>query len=286
MFLLLRSVDISAVISVLASVSVFSVLVASAIALTEEVLVGPYKWSRVLRHVGCQLSLPQAILIRIGSLPIRAILPLKTGEAAPALYLHKHHDLPLDVASGTILFEKGVNVWATVFLLSLGLALTGFWLAFAAAILWSIVPFVRGPVRRLASVLASGGRVGGFLSGLLKAFVLLPKRELAVQLPLAVLFTGLEVVNFWWILAVLGVEVGFGVVCLVIPLSYFVNNIPVTVLGIGMREGLILVLLGGVADSEVLLAAGILVTLFEYLLPLGVGFVLFPRFLSGLRGRT
>ena len=97
---------------------------------------------------------------------------------------------------------------------------------------------------------------------------------------MAMLFTGLEVFNAWLLLTVLGVELPFAAVMLVIPLSFIMNNIPVTLLGIGMRESVMVVGLSAYAMAPTLLAGGVALSLIEYVLPTLVGLLFLKSFLN------
>lgn len=286
-WLVVRHVELGAVRDALSGLPLLAGLLAGLIALTEEALVGPFKWRRVVAAVGPNLSFREALLVRLGSQPIRSLAPLKSGEAASVLYLNRVHGVELDVAASTSLFEKAVNLWATIALMLAGLALqlTGAvsHLALAAIGLWVWLPFLRGPWRALVVVLDRRfGRPGRFAGRLLRAFVALPSAELARQLPLALLFTGLEVLSAWILLWGLGVSAPFGVVLVVVPLSFFLNNIPAFVLGIGIREALFVVAMAPLADSAVLFSLGICVSFFEYILPTLVGLLLVRSFLARL----
>lgn len=244
-------------------------------------LIGPLKWRRVVRAAGLPLRFGEALLIRLGSQPIRQIAPLKTGEAATVLYLRRVHGMDVGVAAGTVLFEKGVNLWATVLLITIGLAIAWSPVAGAAAAAWVLLPFLRGPWRALADALRGRlGRAGRFSASLLDAFVGLDVRELALQLPLALLFIGLEMVNSWLLLRVVGVQVPLEVVLIVVGASFFLNNVPITLLGIGMRESVFVIGLAGFGDPALLLVAGLLVSTVEYIVPTLVGLLFMRRFLA------
>jgi hypothetical protein len=273
-------VDTSALSQTLARLPIWVILGASLLAMSEEILLGPYKWSRVVSALGTPMSYREAVLARLGSQPIRLLMPLKSGEGACVLYLRRVRGMAVAPATSTVLFEKVVNLWATVFLLSLGLGLNEGGVLWVAAPVVAVLPFLRAPWRAVSVWLAPRGRFGGFAARLLDAFVVLPAKELALQLPMALAFTGLEVVNSWWILTVLGVAAPFSYVLLVVPLSYFANNIPVTVAGIGVREALFVVAFAGMALPAECLAAGVAVTTIEYIVPTLVGLLLLRRFLA------
>lgn len=257
-----------------------AVLLCTAIALFEEVLVGPLKWRFVVRDVGVPLSLREAILIRVGSQPVRAIAPLKSGEALPVAYLSRVHKLAVGLGAGTVVFEKAVNAWSAIVHILVALGLLGFWIAWPALALWTVIPFVRGPVRWLAGRVSGAGKVRKMAGDTLQAILSIRPGTLALQLPLAIFFTGLEIVNTAVVLTVLGAEVPFAVVLLTVPISYFLNNVPVTFLGIGMREGFFVLMLSGLAGRAEALATGVLVTAFEYVVPTVVGLLFSRRFLA------
>ncbi len=281
--LVLWRVDLSAALVSLRGLPAWALALAAVTALSEELLLGPLKWRRVARAVGCPLSLRETWLVRLGSQPLRVVLPLKSGELATALYLERRHGLPLARGVSTVLFEKAVNLWALVLLLLTGAVLLEGPLVLVGWLAWLGVPFVRGPWRDGASAMArrwgSPGRLG---ASLLDAYLALSRRELLVQLPLAVAFVGLEVWNTGLVLTALGAEPSPALLLLAVPASSFLNNLPVTILGIGVREGWLLVALGGTAPPETLLAGGLVITAVEYVLPTLVGLSLLPAFLTRL----
>ena len=278
--LVASSVDLRGTWNAIAGFPVLAALLCTAIALFEEVLVGPFKWRFVVRDVGVPLSLREAILIRVGSQPVRAVAPLKSGEALPVAYLSRVHKLPAGLGAGTVVFEKAVNAWSAIVHILVALGLLGFWIAWPALALWTVIPFVRGPVRWLASRVAGDGKIRRFAGDTLQAILSIRPGTLALQLPLAILFTGLEIVNTAVVLKVLGAEVPFAVVLLTVPISYFLNNVPVTFLGIGMREGFFVLMLSGLAGRAEALATGVLVSAFEYVVPTLVGLLFSRRFLA------
>ncbi len=286
---LVSRLDTAALTATWAALPVGVALGAACLALSAELFIGPYKWGRVVRALGVDMTFADAVLIRLGSQPLRLVMPLKTGEGVVVGHLVRVRGMDVATATSTVLFEKVVNLWATVVLLSVGLALTeaagGGWVG-SAGLAWLLValvvaaPGLRGPWRWLAAKVRTGGRVGAFLGRLLDAFVALPTRELWVQAPLALAFTSLEVVNSWWLLTVLGVEAPFSLVLLVIPLSYFLNNLPVTVAGIGMREALFVVAFAELATPATCFAAGVAVSTIAYVVPTLAGLLMMRRFLA------
>jgi uncharacterized membrane protein YbhN (UPF0104 family) len=257
------------------------ILLSAGLALSEELIVGPFKWNLVVANLGLKLGFAEALLIRMGSQPIRSVAPLKSGEAASVIYLIRVHQMDGATAAGTVLFEKAVNLWATIAWMILGLALIRSpWFA-TVIVLWVLLPFIRGPWSALAAHLHKHfGGVGGFAARLLDAFLLLPAKALVLQLPLALLFTFLEVFNAWLLLNALGADVPMAAVMIVIPLSFILNNIPITLMGIGMRESVVVVGLSAFAAAPTLLAGGVAVTVIEYLLPTVVGLFFLRSFLN------
>ena len=279
--LLIQHIDWKAAFSLLKTMDPMVLLFSCALALSEELLVGPLKWKWVVAAVGLRLSFIEALIIRMGSQPIRSVAPLKSGEAASVLYLVRVHDMDTATATSTVLFEKGVNLWATVAWMILGLIfIQSPWFALILA-LWVILPFIRGPWSSLSSFLSENfGRVGTFAAGMLDAFLELPIKALILQLPMALLFTGLEVFNAWLLLNALGAHVPVAAVMIVISLSFFLNNIPVTVLGLGMRESVVVAGLSAYALAPPLLAGGLALSVVEYLLPTLVGLFFLKTFLN------
>ena len=90
------------------------------------VFVGAHKLHCILRAVGVDIRFGETLRVRLGAGPIRALLPLSTGELIQLFYFRVNKQMPLASVSGVIAFDKGVNLMGALAWFLLGLALAPF----------------------------------------------------------------------------------------------------------------------------------------------------------------
>ena len=83
---------------------------------------GADKWWRILRASGADVGYWEVFRVRLGSDPVRFAAPLKAGELVNALYFAGNPTLGFGRAAGSILFDKALNFFGTIFWLYVGLA--------------------------------------------------------------------------------------------------------------------------------------------------------------------
>ena len=80
-------------------------------------IISGLKYQYVIKILGYSIALKEAVLIKTGSIPIKAVFPFKSGEAIRAVYLKRNHDFS---------YQKGFLSIALGYFLSLSsLALIG-----------------------------------------------------------------------------------------------------------------------------------------------------------------
>jgi uncharacterized membrane protein YbhN (UPF0104 family) len=78
---------------------------------------------------------------------------------------------------------------------------------------------------------------------------------------------GLELVDYFLIFKALGLEIPLKSLLTFTPLVMLISEIPITFLGLGSREAALVFFFSRFGSLERLLAAGILISFSEYLLP-------------------
>lgn len=76
-----------------------------------------------------------------------------------------------------------------------------------------------------------------------------------------------ELLDYFLIFKALGLDVPLRSLLTFAPLVMLISEVPITFLGLGSREAALLFFFSGFAPLERLLAAGILISFSEYLLP-------------------
>lgn len=142
------------------------------------VFLGADKWWRIMRAQGADVRYWEVFRVRFGSDPIRFAVPLKAGELVNAAYFAKLESLGFSRAAGSVVFDKALNFFGTVFWLYVGVAAMaemppagylGLHTAMGAGVL--VLICVR-PARQAAVALAGlmHRKLGKLAAGVLSAF--------------------------------------------------------------------------------------------------------------------
>ena len=86
------------------------------------ILLGAYKWYLILRGMGCRTTFVEVLFVRMGSDPLRAVMPFKSGELGNMAYYWRTNRLPFSECVSWVAFDKAVNIGGTCFWLVVGLA--------------------------------------------------------------------------------------------------------------------------------------------------------------------
>ncbi len=244
------------------------------------VFLGADKWWRVLRAQGADVGYWEVFRVRLGSDPIRFAAPMKAGEIVNAVYFARLQELGFSRAAGSIVFDKSLNFFGTVFWLYVGIAAMaelpaagylGLHTAMGVAVL--IVICVR-PARRAATMLATAvhPKLGKLATGVLSAFEeFSPLKKIGFLLygiifqlrPLTVL--GLLFVAFRPD-RVPSIQELLGLGSVVVLMS----NIP-SLGGIGPREAALMAAFKSCADETMLLSVGLMMSFTVQVLPAFLG---------------
>jgi hypothetical protein len=87
------------------------------------IFVGAHKQGLILRYMGVDIGYGEMLKVRMGTGPLRLMLPLSAGEYVQIVYFWGHRRMPLGHATGALVFDKGVNLLGAAFWLTLGLAI-------------------------------------------------------------------------------------------------------------------------------------------------------------------
>ncbi len=248
---------------------------------------------RVLSAMGLSLEWRQVLRIRLGSGPLRILLPVDAGDLVNIVFLKRSENLSLDAASGAILFDRGLNLIGTTFWLLAGLALLKAEspaprAALLAAIGLSYGLFLfSGPLQRLAMAGARRvhHRVGRFVEGTLAPFQRFSAGRKLFFCAYGVLFQTRPLIVAWLLFLSFGIRVPAGELVAWITLSMFAGHLP-TAMGMGPREAALVFLFSGAAPPAVLLSIGILLTLLVHALPMAVGLPWVPWYLRAMARGT
>ncbi|MBI1388031.1 MAG: flippase-like domain-containing protein [bacterium] len=272
--LLLTGVDPRAAWSVLRSARIDILMAAAALTLTFPLL-SALRWQWIMRRLDAPISFWDSLKLIMAAWPLGAVTPAKSGDLIKAVFLR--HRLPAGQTAGIVLAERLIDVGV----LSACACAGGFWLgrtavagAGAAILLAAAGGF---------ALAASGWTswLPGRLHPLADDVALAARRVYASPKALAlILFITMvnwfgSYVQTWLCYRSLGAPVPLGQVCAALPIAIFAGLLPITISGMGTRDGAMILLFQGYAAYETNLAVGVLYSIYGYwlLALLGIPFM-------------
>ncbi len=261
------------------------ILLAVLLSLSINVFIGALKWKIILRRMNCKLSFKETLSIRAACVPFKVISPLKSSELLKAFYLNKKKNMPFGRAVSSLLVEKALNILVTlgIFLIGLGFVDPKIpWIVpvcFTLTVL--IILFSRKAREGFIDLVGRiHPKLHDFVAELLHGFEVIGPKDMASLLFYSLLFQSSEFINTYILFKAVGVSVPFSLIMVYIPMIMVINNLPITVLGLGPREALLVLLFAQYGTSSSLLSGGMLVSFVEYILPLLVGLFFMRLFLE------
>jgi uncharacterized membrane protein YbhN (UPF0104 family) len=237
------------------------------------------RWHLMLRAAAIDATLGEAAVSLIGGMGLALLTPARLGELVRAAYLRDPQKLKI---GGLVMIDKGLDV-----LVLCGLAIPGAWallgplagLAFVAATTAGLL-LVYNPTRVHGALTSLSARsrpsLAARLQRLWASLESLSPRSTTTFLALTLLSFAVVLVQFGIILSDWR-DPTLGLVLLTFPLVILTNVLPITVGGLGVREGAAAFLLAhyGVPASDAVLAALLMFTI-NTALPGVLGAVLLP----------
>jgi len=287
LFLLFYKIDACKVFSIICTSNLKLILLAAAISLSVNIFLGVIKWRRILAALGCSLPFKEALAVYSGCLPLRVVFPMKSNELFKAFYLQRQKGFPFLRGFSSIILDKTLNLLVILCIFLIGLSLVEVKFPKVLPIVASLVLIallfstpLRSMVIRLARAIHP--RLHRFTEQLLSGFADISTKEKIILTGYSVIFQFSEFINTYILLRAVGVWVPFAMVLVFIPLIVIINNLPITMLGLGTREALIIFLFAKYGQSTSLLSASLLVSFIEYILPVLFGIFFIKSFLPVL----
>ncbi|TVS00476.1 MAG: UPF0104 family protein [Phycisphaerales bacterium] len=211
----------------------------------------------------------------MASLTLNAVLPGRGGDFIKAYFLADRKGQGA-VLLGVTLLERVVDVLVLAVLALIGALLAEMHGAAAAAALVACLPIgaflALGFAHRVPVVGAKLQRLGVAARGAAKRPGLLAGATL-----LATVFWGIVVLIVWSLLRAVGAGVPIDATAGATPLAVLVGVLPLTISGIGTRDGMLVLLLRDYAPGELVFAAGLLYTAIAYWMLAALGLALLGR---------
>ncbi|MBD3336322.1 MAG: flippase-like domain-containing protein [Candidatus Eisenbacteria bacterium] len=262
----------------------WELLVAAAAAAALQPFLSALRWRTMLNLLEQAVPLRVAFNLIMAAWPVSSVTPSKSGDLIKAYYLKDR--VPPGLTLGTVLVERAIDI-----LVLLALSTAG-----AAVFHWGRITLISGALliaalAGLTLLVATGDRwplprrVRPLAADLLRVFreLLAAPAALAVVLAFSAGKWLAAIVQTYLCFLALNHSVSLAQTAGALPLAIFVGLIPVTISGIGTRDGALVLLFRGHAPAEVALGVGLLYTLFAYWLPALAGFPFLKSALPGGR---
>lgn len=227
----------------------------------------------------------------VGGLAVREVLPASGFNLPRSAYLARRHGVPLATAAAAEL----AMLWLKLgWLLLAGLGILwvpevqdAYAMVSCAGLLgWLVLTMAAGPTTRRLQDWAPPD-VQAWTSRLLRATRVTHPRAMVSSAAHAGLAVGSEWLVFGVVLWSLNHPVPPLALATLLPAISIVTKVPLSFMGLGVREGLVLLLFAPYASPDVLLASGLLFSTVDRLLPALFTTIATPTFLAHLaQGRS
>lgn len=226
-------------------------LLAIGISVFGNVYLSGQKYRRLLQLLKCDLSLGEAILIKLGTIPFKHLLPFKSGEILRAVYLKHRHNFSYVKGGSSIFLGMGLSVVTLIFFI----LLTGFFYNedikqryyFGFPILGGLIMgamFLRKGVLPQTThtwLEAANGRMAAVVRditavSLEKRY----KRRMVALFGYSVGFEVAKVICYLLLFIASGIIVPPEPFLFYVPMVIMVSSLPITVFGLGTRESAII----------------------------------------------
>lgn len=231
------------------------------------------KWRQILKDIGCEISLKEAITIFWGTIPISQFLPLRSGELLKAVYLKRKKNFSLQKGTSSLILDNTIDL--TILLSISTISLIFFeiylpisvyqWIFFMGAIIFILFIISRKVPHDIFHALKVVK---------IKKVVLLGFYSL--------LSWGMAFIGDYLLFKSLGIEIPFYSVFAIMPIILLIGFIPITISGLGTREAAIIFFFSKYASTEALLSVGILMVLTQIILPVAIGLIFMKKLVKGI----
>ncbi len=251
--------------------------------LSVNIFLGAEKWRKILAALGCVLPYREVLSIRTGCIPFKVLLPFKSSELLKAVYLDRRKKLAFSRAVGSLILDKVLNIMIIIPVAVIGLTFVD--IPVPRILLLSVLLLIllvvyshRFRQGLIGMVTQIHPRLTGMFSGFLSGFAEVRTGQKTVLILYSLVYQSSEFVNAYLLLKAVGVTVPFFYLMVMIPVIMVVNNLPITVLGLGTREIAVVFFFSRFGPSASLLSGAILISLIEHVLPVVVGLLFVHSF--------
>jgi len=244
-------------------------------------------WKRILKYLGCNISLKEAVFVRISSYSFKILLPMKSGDFIKALYLKKQKNFSLKKGAASILFDIILGMCALLSLIFVGIIflkinLLNIPIIIIIGLVFSFIIFFCLKITK-NFIFSIFKRIHLKFYNILKelcAFEEIIFKKQSYFIIYAFVIQLIMLINFYILSKAINLNIPFSKIILIFPPIIIISLIPISIFGLGIREGLIILFFSEFASFQSLLSFGILISFVEYILPALTGLFFVKPFLS------
>lgn len=255
--LILKKINFSELSQVLRSVDITMIIFLTICMQSVVFLFSILRMQKVLRLLGCELSFLQSGKFFLGVLPISKLSPANSGDLIRSLYL-KNQISPSKLA-GSVLYERLNDFFVLAFLALLFGGVSKNFMAFSTGLL--LIVGITGSLWLIKKVnWEKDNKIIAKTKNFFKVFPVIQKDKKVM--PLLLLYTfliWLAIISYVYSLfAIFGQNIEFFKIATLQPLVIFTSLLPITISGIGTREGAMLFLYSQLAPQAKILSISLI----------------------------
>jgi len=284
---LFSKIDFFELINTFKQVNLILLLFAIFISFFNNIFLNADMWKRILKYLGCNIPLKEAVFIRMASYPFKVLLPIKSGEFFRILYLKKQKNFSLKKGFVSIIFDIILNVCALlsfIFASFVFLKINLFNIPFIiiTGLIFSFITFfcLKATQNFIFSIVKKIHLKFYNTLNILFAFEGIKSRKQSYFILYAFTIQLIVLANYYILSRALNLDIPFSKMILIFPLIIIISLIPITISGLGIRESLIILFFSEFTSFQSLLGFGILISFVEYILPALVGLFFVKPFLT------
>lgn len=240
---------------------------AMSISIALNIFLGTEQWRQSLRICNLNITFLETLLIKLGSMPFKRIVPLKAGEIVKPLYLKKNYDFPLTSGIFSVFLPFFSNSFTAILFIFSGICILGKIYPFVYFILSLLIIIIFG--RQLFLKYYENTNIGKIK---IISFILLSL--------ISLIYIFSEIVVVYILFSAFNVDISLHNLLIFVPLTILITSIPVTFQGLGTREVCIIFFFSEYTDQAVLLSIGIMYSFVEAILPLLISMFFLKDFLN------
>ena len=249
------------------------------------------KWKLILTRLGLPLPFREAFLIKMGSAAIKSVAPLRSGEATRVIYLKRKYNFSVVKSTASIMLELLANIITFCLIIAGGGLILGIQRPLIAlGLLFLLLPaaalrsrFLRERVKSLAGKIPYP-KIRGGIETLLTLHRYFPYGQIGLVLAYSLVIQAGKLLTFYLINLSFDLRLPAEAYFIFLPLSILLATVPITILGLGLREGSLTALIHDFCriPKEAVLGSALLFSVVEYIFPALLGLFWTGRFTSRL----